>query len=146
MTQKGVFLVVVLISTAFFVGRITSPEKIEIKEKIVTVEKEVVNQDTETKENKIVIVHEYPNGLRVTKTRSRSNQTVNTQTKKEIATATDKKTTVESSKKTLVYAIIPAIKSGQYGLGVSHSFIGPIELGAQFKTDLSVSLSVGIRF
>jgi len=146
MNGKSVGLVIVLVAIAFFVGRFTSPEKIKIEEKIVTVEKEVVNQDTETKENKLVIVHEYPDGLRVTKTKTRSIQSAKSETKKEVAMATDKKVTIESPKKTLIYAIIPMLKTDQYGLGVSHSFIGPIELGAQFKTDLSVSLNVGLRF
>jgi hypothetical protein len=134
-----IIIALVALLTSFAVGRFTAPEHIKIQEKIVTVEKVVVQVQHEVK-----TVVTKPDGsstsTTVTDTNTHSNTDSNSSTiSKDIPV---NKNIVSIS--ALVGTHVLPFGDQVYGASISKNFIGPVRLGVWGLSDKTFGFSLGL--
>lgn len=153
MTDKSkVIIEVIIIVTAYAIGRFSAPEKIKVETKIVEVEKKVTDTD-KTKHKKVTVVETTkPDG---TKTKT-TVITDDTETKKKETDTSHKNTDVvreeiRGSQKVTVSALlgIPlsfGLSQPVYGASITKPIFGPITIGGFYFTPNVGGVSLGLTF
>jgi hypothetical protein len=144
---------------AFALGRYTTPDRVEIRKEIVTVEVErkEVKEKTDVKLNQKTVVEETikPDGTIVKKTTIDTDQSTNTNT--DMVTETKKNTTntevkiVDNGRKINLAAIAGPNFTNfgspiAYGATVSRQFLGPVTLGIWGLSTGYGGVSLGLQF
>jgi hypothetical protein len=157
---KIIAAVVALIGIGAAVGYYLAPTKtvtvVEVKEKIITVEKKVTEKSK--KEDKVTIIVEtiLPDGTRRKETKivDKGMVTVDTTTDINTVAETEKKkqsTTEKKSDDLLVYLLGSARLNDwgsgpSYGVGVGKRVLGPFWLGGYGTTKSDVGITLGVSF
>lgn len=140
MSKKNVIIVLVLMTTAFSVGRFLTPAKIEIQKETVEVVKK------EVQEKKVIVEIIKPDGTKTTTT----TVDTNTQVTKDKTTDESKVVTAQTSKLNVNAMagldITNPAKGFVFGAHISKQILGPISLGAFGMTNKVVGMTVGLSF
>lgn len=161
-TKAKVITSVIVITSAFALGRYTVPTKVITETKIVEVEKKTEDkkQDVEKNTKKRTETTETvkPNGEKTTTTVV--TEETNTDKKTDKISTTDKTTDSESKKEVVsgqdkvTISLLGGVQlfnnnginSLVYGLGISKPVLGPITIGAFGFNDGRVGCSLGLTF
>jgi hypothetical protein len=152
MTTKQLIIIgVVLLLTAFAVGRWSAPEKVKIQ--TVTVEKKTDDKQTAIDDHKVTTITETdkPDGTKVKKTVISDNKDTHIEDKKtdDLTQTTTKETEKSSSKVTIsALAALNVTKPGLpiYGASITRPILGPITVGLFGLQNGTAGVSVGLTF